>query len=173
MPASSPTPPHAARDGAGGARPLTRAVIGPARRLFNPIILRLAGSRRVKFFAVVRHRGRRSGRLYATPVSARPTADGFAIGLTFGERADWVQNLRAAGGGVIRWNGAEYAVTAPAIVDWPTVRPAFSRLERALVPLLGIQRFAHVQLAPSTAGAGEHDLSQTHTLDPLHSCTAT
>jgi deazaflavin-dependent oxidoreductase (nitroreductase family) len=123
----------------------------------------------MKFFAVVYHRGRRSGRLYATPISARPTADGFAIGLTFGERADWFQNLRAAGGGAIRWNGVEYPVVAPEVVDWATVRTAFSRVERALVPLLGIQRFARVQLAPSTAGAGEQHLSQIHPLDPLHS----
>lgn len=171
MPASQPAPhrAHTHRDSSGGARPLTRAVVGPARRLFNPLIVRLAGARRMKFFAVVYHRGRRSGRRYATPVSARPTADGFAIGLTFGERADWVQNLRAAGGGVIRWNGAEYAVTAPEVVDWQAVRPAFSRLERALVPLLGIERFARVQLAPTTTGDGEGDLSHTAPLDPLHS----
>ncbi len=169
MRALQPAPRHTAHNSTGGARPLTRAVVGPARRLFNPIILRLAGSRRVKFFAIVRHRGRRSGQLYATPVSARPILDGFAIGLTFGERADWIQNLRAAGGGVIRWNGAEYAVTAPEVVDWADVRPAFSRVERMLVPLLGIQRFARVQLAPPTAGVGDGDLSQAHALDPLQS----
>jgi deazaflavin-dependent oxidoreductase (nitroreductase family) len=168
MSTTSPTPSRKG-DRTGGARLLTRAVIGPARRLFNPLIVRLAGSQRMKFFAVVYHRGRRSGRLYATPISARPTADGFAIGLTFGEHADWFQNLRAAGGGAIRWNGVEYPVVAPEVVDWATVRPAFSRVERALVPLLGIQRFARVQLAPSTDGAGEHDLSQIHPLDPLHS----
>jgi deazaflavin-dependent oxidoreductase (nitroreductase family) len=127
-----------------------RALIGPARRPLNPLIRRLAGSRRIRFFALVRHRGRRSGRLYATPVNARPTADGFVIGLTFGEGADWLQNLRAGGGGVIRWNGIEYPVGAPEVVDWPTARPAFARIERALVPLIGIQRFVRVRLAPAS-----------------------
>ena len=37
------------------------------------------------------------------------------------------------------------------------------------VPLLGIQRFARVLLAPAVDGASENGLSQMHTLDPLHS----
>src|SRR5258708_12353984 len=65
--------------------------------LFNPLTLALAGSRRLPLFAVVHHRGRRSGRSYTTPVGARRTADGFVIPLTFGERADWFRNVRPPG----------------------------------------------------------------------------
>src|SRR5919204_5563512 len=90
-------------------RPLT----GP----FNRIAVRLAGTRALPFFSIVRHRGRRSGRTFATPVAARRTSSGFAIPLAYGEEADWCRNLRAAGGGVIRWSGREYPVTAPELAD--------------------------------------------------------
>src|SRR5262249_13779284 len=80
-----------------------------AARLLNPIMRKLAGRRGLPLFAVVLHRGRRSGRLYATPVGARQTEDGFVIPLTFGEGSDWFKNVQAAGGCVIRWKGADYS----------------------------------------------------------------
>jgi deazaflavin-dependent oxidoreductase (nitroreductase family) len=111
--------------------------------------LRLAGSRLLPLFAIVRHRGRRSGRVYATPVSARPTPDGFIIALTFGEGADWFQNVQAAGGCVVRWKGKEYPLTAPEMIGWETARFAFSPLERRLVSLIGIESFVRLRHAPA------------------------
>lgn len=137
----------------GIPNPVLRATIDVGRRLLNPLILALAGRRHVQFFGVIHHRGRRSGRAYATPVAARPTPTGFVIALTFGESADWFQNLRAAGGGVIRWNGVDYPVVDPVVVDWATACPAFRPAERALVPLIGIPRF--VQLRHAAAGGND------------------
>lgn len=134
-----------------------RAVVHLVRRPLNPLIVRLAGSRRLRSFAVVQHRGRRSGRVYATPVSARPAADGFIVPLTLGEGADWFQNLRAAGGGVIQWNGREYPVVDPVVVDRATARAAFSPLERVGLRLFGIAWFAHVQYAPGGASTPGRD----------------
>jgi deazaflavin-dependent oxidoreductase (nitroreductase family) len=125
------------------------------------LIVRFAGSRRLRSFAVIHHRGRRSGRAYATPVSARPTADGFVIPLTFGEASDWFQNVRAAGGCVIRWNGADYAVVDPIVVDLATAQPAFGRVERAMLPLMGIRWFALVR----RADAAGHDSASDSTPD--------
>src|SRR5437667_3988159 len=82
-------------------------------RLTTPLTLPLAGKRWNPLFAVVEHRGRRSGRSYATPVAARRIAGGFAISLAFGAQVDWYRNLLAAGGGAIRWRGHAYPVTAP------------------------------------------------------------
>jgi len=113
----------------------------------NPLILALAGSQRLPVFAVIRHRGRRSGRSYATPAGARPTADGFVIPLTEGERTDWFLNTRAAGGCVIRWRGAEYPVIDPEVVDWATARSAFYPVERVLMPLIGIEQFVRLRHA--------------------------
>src|SRR5256712_6970844 len=93
------------------------AYLGSLTRLVNRPAARIAGSRLLPFWSVVRHRGRRSGRTYATPVAARRTADGFAIPLAFGETADWCRNVIAAGGGGGRWGGREKPGTEPPTGD--------------------------------------------------------
>src|SRR5260370_25499966 len=128
-----------------------RCSLRVGRRFFNRLTLALAGSRRLPLFAVVHHRGRRSGRSYTTPVGARRTADGFVIPLTFGERADWFRNVRAAGACVIRWRGADYPVIEPEIVDWETARSAFYPVERVLMPLIGIEQFVRLRNAPASS----------------------
>ena len=49
-------------------------------------------------FGVVVHRGRRSGRIYRTPVNVFPTGHGYRFALTYGADTDWVKNVLAAGG---------------------------------------------------------------------------
>lgn len=141
-----PSSRHLSGERADGS-PIFRALMSVAGRPLNAFVLRFAGSRSLRLYGVVHHRGRRSGRAYATPVVVRATADGFVIPLAFGEGADWFQNLRAAGSGVIRWNGTAYAVVDPVVSDWKMVRPAFSPLERILAPRLGIERFVRVRHA--------------------------
>ncbi len=155
MPTKYPQPDQLQGERAGNAapvasprpKPMLRPIIDILRRPLNPVIVALAGSRALRSFAVLHHQGRRSGRAYATPVSARPIAGGFMIPLTFGEGSDWYQNVRAAGGCTIRWNGVDYAVVDPEIVELETARPAFARIEQALLPLLGIERFVRVRYA--------------------------
>jgi deazaflavin-dependent oxidoreductase (nitroreductase family) len=124
-------------------------------RRLNPLMLSLAGSRRLPMFAVVHHRGRRSGRSYATPVGARPTAGGFVIPLTFGERAEWFRNVQAAGGCVIRWKGVDYPLVEPEVVDWATVRASFYPAEQVLVPVIGIERFVQLRHAPANSDVSQ------------------
>lgn len=126
---------------------IAHALLRVGVRHLNPLMLSLAGSRRLPMLAVIHHRGRRSGRSYTTPLAARPTADGFVIPLTFGERADWFRNVQAAGGCMIHWKGADYSMIEPVVVDWASVRSAFSPLERALVPLIGIEQFVRLRHA--------------------------
>jgi deazaflavin-dependent oxidoreductase (nitroreductase family) len=130
------------------------ALLRVGTRHLNPLMLSLAGSR-LPMFTVIHHRGQRFGRSYTTPVGARPTADGFVIPLTFGERADWFRNVRTAGGCMIRWKGVNYPVIEPVIVDWATVRSAFYPVERVVVPLIGIEQFVRLKHAPASS-----DLSQ-------------
>jgi deazaflavin-dependent oxidoreductase (nitroreductase family) len=125
-----------------------RPLLGWLTGRLNPFILTRAG-RRPSTFAVIHHRGRRSGRTYTTPVSARPTPDGFIIPLTFGQGADWFQNIQAAGTCTIEWKGVQYTVIQPAVIDRAAARPAFSPLERALLPLIGVQHFVRLQHAPA------------------------
>ena len=133
-------------------------------RRLNPLMLSLAGRRGLPMLAVMYHRGRRSGRSYATPLGARPTVDGFVIPLTFGEQANWFRNVQAAGRCVIRWKGVNYPLINPEVVDRATARPAFSPVERVLMPIIGIEQFVRLRHAPASS-----DVSQNELLDPLHS----
>jgi deazaflavin-dependent oxidoreductase (nitroreductase family) len=134
--------------------PAAHALLRVGTRHLNPLMLSLAGSG-LPMVAVIHHRGRRSGRSYTTPLAARSTADGFVIPLTFGERADWFRNVQEAGGCMIRWKGVNYPVIEPVVVDWATVRSAFSPIERVMVPLIGIEQFVRLRHAPASS-----DLSQ-------------
>lgn len=49
-------------------------------------------------WAVVIHRGRKSGRTFHTPLWAFRRGDRYVIALTYGPDADWVRNVLAAGG---------------------------------------------------------------------------
>jgi deazaflavin-dependent oxidoreductase (nitroreductase family) len=61
--------------------------------LLWPIVSRLPGSH----FGRVVHVGRRSGRVYRTPMLAFHYGDRVVFALTYGPRAQWVQNVLARG----------------------------------------------------------------------------
>lgn len=62
-------------------------------------------------FSLIRHVGRKSGRVYQTPVILVKVADGFVAELTYGESVNWYRNCVAAGGCVVVHRGREYTVT--------------------------------------------------------------
>src|SRR6266536_6431369 len=112
--------------------PRTRRIIRSAARLVNPLVLRIAGRRHMPVVGILHHRGRKTGRPYATPLGIRPaTAGGFVMPLTFGEAAGWYRNIVAAGRCVITWRGADHTVAGPAIVDRATALPSFPRVRAA------------------------------------------
>jgi deazaflavin-dependent oxidoreductase (nitroreductase family) len=116
----------------------------------NTLMVPLAGKTWNPLFAVVIHRGRRSGRAYATPVAARRIRDGFVISLSFGAQVDWYRNLVSAGGGIVGWRGREFSVSAPEVID-PTVGlEAFHPVQRFFLRLGRIDGFVHLD----DAGAG-------------------
>ncbi|GAA2497581.1 nitroreductase family deazaflavin-dependent oxidoreductase [Terrabacter carboxydivorans] len=104
-----------------------------AAKQFNKVAIRLAGHRILPVWAVLRHRGRSSGREYATPVAVIPTATTFVIGLPWGRRTDWVRNVRAAGGCTIRWKGREFTCTEPTFVGKDVALAAAHGLVRRAV----------------------------------------
>ena len=48
-------------------------------------------------FGVLTHRGRKSGRVFSTPINVFRREGGFVVALTYGKDADWVRNVLAAG----------------------------------------------------------------------------
>jgi len=134
--------------------PRTRRLIRATARVVNPLVLRIAGRRHLPILGVVHHRGRRTGRDYATPLGVRPTADGgFMIPLTFSDASHWYRNIRAAGECVITYQGADHTVTGPVVVDRATAGPAYPRYERLALRLLGVNEFVYLTGTPEPLAA--------------------
>src|SRR5437868_8812202 len=100
------------------------AVLG-ASRMLNPLVLLLAGTRLMPLYGVLEHRGRRSGKVFRTPVVVRPTTDGFIVPMPWGEGTDWYRNVRAAGGCSIRWKGRTYQLSQPEVLNTASAQAAF------------------------------------------------
>jgi deazaflavin-dependent oxidoreductase (nitroreductase family) len=66
-------------------------------------------------WAVILHRGRRSGRQYRTPVLAFKHDRTLVVALLYGEESDWLRNLRAGGGHVVRM-GRTVSVGPPSVI---------------------------------------------------------
>lgn len=81
-------------------------------------------------WAVILHRGRRSGRQYRTPLFAFRRGRTLVIALLYGEESDWLRNLRAGGGRVIR-AGRTFIVGPPEVIE---TRAAGSLLARLSPP---------------------------------------
>lgn len=126
--------------------PQERVGGGPPRRLVKataPIARTLAGRRWVPIWALIRHRGRRSGTAYETPIAVAPTADAsiVMIGLPWGAKTNWARNVVAAGGASLRWKGRDVELRHPRIVDGAAAerlakapfRPVLKRFPAAIV----------------------------------------
>ena len=95
-------------------------------RLTAPAVTRLAGRRFFPLWAVVQHRGRKTGRALTVPVAVRATASTFLIVLPWGPGTNWARNVLAAGGCVVRWKGRDHPVVRPEILDAARARPYFT-----------------------------------------------
>jgi deazaflavin-dependent oxidoreductase (nitroreductase family) len=152
-PASSRAPARAAGN-AIRFGPRTRRLIRAVARLVNPLVLRVAGRRHMPVLGIVHHRGRKTGRRYATPLGVRPAADGgFVMPLTFSQASHWYQNIQAAGWCVITYQGTGHTVAGPVIVDRATAGPAYPRYERLALRLIGINEFVSLTETPAGSAA--------------------
>ena len=127
----------AIQTGPESVSPVVDKVIRPLTGVFNPIIMRVAGSRFFPMFSRLRHRGHRSGRVYTTPVTAMPHGGWFWLGLAFGTNSGWARNVLAAGECELRYRGAEYHLVEPEVLEIADVRSQLSFIERAFPRLVG------------------------------------
>ena len=122
-------------------RPLAGKIFGVFTPVLNRLVTRIAGRRYVPLYVLLRHRGRRSGRAYATPVVGMRVPGGFAIPMAFGEGADWYRNIVAAGGATLRKDGTEHTLRDPAAIDPDSATSPFPEWQRPVFRALGIRRF--------------------------------
>ncbi len=79
------------------------------KHVTNPVMVRFF-SGRSEHAALLHHVGRRSGKAYATPVTAHRTEDTIIVPLPYGTGVDWLRNLQAAGKGVVDLGNRSVAV---------------------------------------------------------------
>jgi deazaflavin-dependent oxidoreductase (nitroreductase family) len=139
-----------------GMRRKSPAVLGAVRRtnraVINPRQLASAGTPGAAA-SVIHHRGRRSGREYATPVGANPIDDGFLIALPYGTQADWLRNVLAAGTATIDHEGGTYPVIAPELVPIAELADRFSATDRRLFRLFAIDQCLRVRHDDATVAS--------------------
>jgi deazaflavin-dependent oxidoreductase (nitroreductase family) len=88
------------------------------RRVTNRVAGLFAG--RAPGFSMLIHTGRRSGKTYRTPIlTFRDGPDSYRIALTYGDSADWVRNVLAAGGCDLLTRGRLIHLTDPRVVNDP------------------------------------------------------
>ncbi len=130
-----------------GLGPRTRRVVRSVARFVNPVTLQIAGRRWMPIVGILHHRGRSSGRAYATPLGMRRLGDSFVMPRTFGEDAAWYRNVLAAGGCVVTYLGEDYTLVEPEVIDYATAAPAFPRYERLQFRLIGINEYLRLRIA--------------------------
>jgi len=133
--------------------PRARRAVRFVAAFVNPLVLLVAGRRWMPVVGILHHRGRRSGRAYATPIGMRPLGDSFVIPRTFSDNAAWYLNIKAAGRATVKYLGRTYELVEPEVVDYTTAKPAFPRYELVQFRLIGINEYLRLRIA---------HVSQTH-----------
>jgi len=125
------------------------------RRVTNPTLRPVAG--RLPYFGVVVHRGRTSGRVHRTPVTAFPYRDGFLIALTYGRDVDWVKNVMAEGRCGLIHRGRAVDLTGPKVLSLRQNDQAMPGWMRGILRLLKVEEVLHLELGrfPSRSGGVE------------------
>jgi deazaflavin-dependent oxidoreductase (nitroreductase family) len=82
-------------------------------------------ARYVPGFGVIVHRGRKTNRVYQTPVMVFAAPDGYTVALIYGTQSQWAKNVIAAGGCDLQTRGRVEHLVAGSV---------FHDESRALVP---------------------------------------
>jgi hypothetical protein len=129
------------------------------RSVANPVTRLFAGW--VPPFAVVRHRGRMSGRGYATPVWGFATRDGLVFALLYGSVSDWAKNVLAADGASVMRHGKTEAYGQPQLIAGNDGLRLVPTILRPPLRLFRVRDFLRVSLSPGHVEAKEFTLPTT------------
>src|SRR3982075_2655629 len=102
---------------------------------------------RLPGFGILTHVGRKSGKLYRTPVNVFRATEGFLIALTYGRESEWVRNVLAAGGCELETRHVLYQLSAPTVVHDPA-RRRFPLFVRIVLRLIGANDFMQLSTSP-------------------------
>ena len=110
-------------------------------RLLGPIVMVFPG------FGYLVHVGRRSGRIYRTPVLVFADGDRRVIALTYGQETEWVSNVVAAGRCDFVTRRATLHLVEPVRFNDPA-RSKVPRSVRLVLGILGSSDFLELRVSP-------------------------
>lgn len=116
-----------------------RPIIWLSKAVINKRQLRTAGSPGA-YAAIVRHRGRSSGRSYETPIGTVADGDAFLVALPYGTRSQWLRNVLAAGSATLVHEGQTFAADRPEIVPMEGLEDRFSAADQRSHRLFNVDR---------------------------------
>jgi deazaflavin-dependent oxidoreductase (nitroreductase family) len=96
---------------------------------------------------VLTHTGRRTGASYDTPLIVFDRPGGWIVALPYGERADWVRNVLAAGAAGLHTRRHLVPVTDPKITNHRR-HPGLPWLFRQTFAVTGVHTFLELTTAP-------------------------
>jgi|ERR1700733_470801 len=91
-------------------------------------------------FGMLTHVGRKSGKIYRTPVNVFRRPGGFLIALTYGPDSEWVKNVLAADGCQLVTRRVRYELSAPVVVHDQT-RGQFPIIVQLVLRMMGAEYF--------------------------------
>ncbi|GAB0103119.1 nitroreductase family deazaflavin-dependent oxidoreductase [Nocardia sp. JMUB6875] len=98
-------------------------------RYMNPVVRKIGPY--LPGFAVIQHRGRKSGRVFTTPVNAFRAKGTLYVAMGHG-RTDWIKNILAAGEAETTYAFRQYRLTNPRIIARGESDPGLPRLARLM-----------------------------------------
>lgn len=116
----------------------------------NPVAARMARTRYGPF-SLVRHVGRKSGRVYETPLILARAREGFVAELTYGENVDWYRNAVAGGECIVVHHGREFPVTGIETCTAERGRDAYPPPFRWILKATGRNQFRLLRTDTGTA----------------------
>jgi deazaflavin-dependent oxidoreductase (nitroreductase family) len=119
-----------------------------ATRFVNPVMRRVAGN--LPGFGVLTYRGRKTGRIYHTPINVFRRGDAYVFFLTYGSDAQWVRNVLAAGSCSLETRGRMVDLVEPELISDPELRPAPPIVRFAERRIAGATQYLRMRAASPT-----------------------
>jgi deazaflavin-dependent oxidoreductase (nitroreductase family) len=96
-------------------------------------------------FGILTHVGRKSGKVYRTPVNVFRAPNGFIVALTYSSQSEWVKNVLAAGACELMTHGKKYQLSTPNVVRDPT-RRRFPIPVRVVLRIVGADEYMELSI---------------------------
>lgn len=115
------------------------------KKYINRVMIKIAGKAHSPI-ALIRHRGRKSGNVYETPIIAAKNPTHFVFALTYGREVDWYRNVLAQRGGELLWCGRWYVISAPHLIDAQEAVKTFPKPAALILGLMKLEYFFQMEI---------------------------